>query len=438
VGHEQSMGTKRIRIKVATTEDELFQAARLVYVVLVEEGVWLIPGADPLGRVVPLGAVGRVLIAVTEEGEVVGVELLQVFRSEDAPLELVQEYGLDEFYSRDPDLQVGVVSKLVVREDFRRRRIGATGATVSERLFGYTFGRMVMKRVPLVFFDCTPQMIGWYHDRIAAHDYWAHLRTRGLGVSVPMVVATFDLERFEKVGSPVAQLARANGVKQDNHGRDLIDAVSPVRPDQAPDERTRRMGTIREIDGGGLFEGMPETWLDELMAAVTVQTLEPGEVLLEPGVANDDFFVIKDGTADVCDPNTREVFATGIAGEPQGELSWQRGTPPTAVVRAAVEPGTPVEVYRIDGEALRRLIQFDLHPEAAGRFMAQLMEVWIKRAERATQTVKHHPDAGRSRSSQSRARQSVTREPSASAEPIDEDPSDAAAADHAEPDDAEM
>lgn len=378
-----SVGVKGIGVKIANTVQLRMRAARLLFLVLILENRWLIKGVDTKARVVPLSPTGFVLVCEID-GEVVGTMSIDFYGPGEAPIDVQQEYGLPEFHRLDPQLKVGVISKLAVDERYRGVKLGNSKASVSERLLGLALHLVVRKHVPLCFFDTTPQLSGWY-EKIGAHIYWTSTRSRGLGVTVPMVIAPLDIERLVRKGSPLVPMVRSMGLVQNNRGRDLIDRVSPRRPGSESSDVTLRMGTLSPFEAGP-FQELPEEIVRVLEDAVTIERFEPGQIVLHPDQANTDFRLVRDGTFEVVDPETGEVFAQAIAGEPQGEQSWGQGLPPGAIVRAGSRPG---QMYRIDGEVLWDLLSTD--PGASRLFWRGLMRVLGERQSRSNRTVEN-PD----------------------------------------------
>jgi CRP/FNR family transcriptional regulator, cyclic AMP receptor protein len=120
-----------------------------------------------------------------------------------------------------------------------------------------------------------------------------------------------------------------------------------------------------------LFDGLPRTHLDRLVALTEEITYDAGRVIVEKGTPGRAFYVIVDGRAKVV--RGKIVTAQGEAelgpGDFFGELALLDGEPRTASVVAE----TPLTTVRIERAAFRRLLREE--PELA----LKLLEGMAKR-----------------------------------------------------------
>ena len=100
-----------------------------------------------------------------------------------------------------------------------------------------------------------------------------------------------------------------------------------------------------------LFDGFSKRHLRRLAGEADAVGFAPGRAIVEEGQAGEAMFVVLTGTARVV-RGGRKVAAL-IPGDFFGELSALDGGPRTA----SVVPETPVEVLRVFGHTLRRMVE---------------------------------------------------------------------------------
>jgi diguanylate cyclase (GGDEF)-like protein len=129
---------------------------------------------------------------------------------------------------------------------------------------------------------------------------------------------------------------------------------------------------IEELARTELFRGVSHATIRQLADGHSVQTLEPGEVLLAPGSDNHHLYLLLSGVlvvrfGAVDSPDIREV----AAGLSVGELSILDGNQPSAYVIAK----TPCRVFALHHEPVLTLIS-DTCPVA--RNLLAIMARWVR------------------------------------------------------------
>jgi MFS family permease len=147
----------------------------------------------------------------------------------------------------------------------------------------------------------------------SAVDYVPALLVLGLGVSVVAVLLAPLVVRTDRRSARMAAV--------------LADRVAVLAP----------------LD---LFAGAGRGALERLAAAMTVQDLPAGAVLIREGDAPDALWVLADGDLAISSTTQRGAIPDVMAPDVVGEIGVLRGVPRTATVTAA----TPVTVWRLSAE----------------------------------------------------------------------------------------
>jgi len=130
--------------------------------------------------------------------------------------------------------------------------------------------------------------------------------------------------------------------------RGIVEATSPSRETGGENERRsgvdrRRNSYISRLD---LCRGLPYDQVESILERCPVETLAPGEALLEPGQANHYLYFLLSGRLDVRLKSADSPVADVIeAGECIGEMSIIDGQPTSAYVIAA-EQSTVIAVHQ--------------------------------------------------------------------------------------------
>lgn len=383
MANHDGSGSPAFEIRAARTDEERGEVARFQYAVFVKENDWYIAGADHLGRVVPLPQ-GGVILAAWASGAVVGTMTIDHYRIGEAPPAIAAKYGLDRFWRVDPGVGVVVISKLAVKEAFRRTKYGRRQQTIAAMLFGVAYKLAAERGVQLAFWDAAPALTRYYYQ-VGARAYAANQRLPESGIAVPLALALFDLTRLQKMNSPLAAVAASLGIAEDLRGCKLIEKVAPRVHTTQDTGMTVPAQAVSEVCDALPFAEIPDWWIDLLEPAVRSRVLQPGEVLLDRERPNQHLYVVRLGILDVLAPDGGAVNADATAGEPLGERSWDQSCNPANTVRARVYS----EVYEIDGPTLKELLDAD--PYVANVFWRNLQRVIADRQARVARYIKRPP-----------------------------------------------
>ena len=191
------MGAK---IRLATTEADRNSVFRFRYEICVREMKRFQKYADHERCIIeePLDKTGHVLIA-EDAGRTVGTARFNVGVDEN--------YGLyeDLYHLREFDLfypsSVSITTKLMVSQDHRHSQLPLQLA-IRCYLDGLCLGTV------FDFIDCNKHLVSFFR-KLGYRQVFPEVVHPEYGIVVPMVLAMYDLEHFERVGSPFAEHARS-------------------------------------------------------------------------------------------------------------------------------------------------------------------------------------------------------------------------------------
>jgi predicted GNAT family N-acyltransferase len=318
-----------VKICVASSEDERASVFRFRYDVFVQELNLFQESADhdegsfsdPHDRTAHL-------IYAKDEGGIIGT--VRINWGGDAPFsrEFRETYHLNRFEVIAPPESVMVVTRLAVEKGSRGGRL----ALLLVR-FCATFAKE--HNAYLSFCDCQPHLLRLY-ESLGFRPYARPYNDPSYGIMVPLLSIGSDSEHMAEIQSPLAKtLSGWEPPANLEEIRSLIPVVPSVREVQELETGgTRdRIRSLAESSGDatfGLFDGLSEADMDELLARSHVISCNRGDYVIREGTVTNTVFSVIEGELEVRVDN--EIVCIMAAGECFGELSLLHSIPRTADV----------------------------------------------------------------------------------------------------------
>ena len=313
-----------MELKFATTDEERDAVYRLRYDVYITERGEDVDDHEPVGetegRLADAADASSQLLYAADDDRVVGSLRITWGGETELPAKWQTMYDLERFAPVVGPERLAVMSKFVVRPDFR-------GAMLPFRLLARTAEFCLDKSVALVFADCQPFLLDLYLQ-LGFRSFTEPENDPAVGISVPLVMVCEDFEYLRDIRSPLVHLAKGREVASDIPERVaplLRPTVQVVEEDDA-ERWARAFGFLSaaRTRNVSIFEGMCEQEIGDVIGDSQVITCEAGSQIIEEGVSDDTLYIVLAGRVSlrVDDRPAAEVTRGGVV----DELAYLLGT----------------------------------------------------------------------------------------------------------------
>jgi CRP-like cAMP-binding protein len=365
-----------LSVAPARTDAERERVFRFRYRIYVEELGLSPPEADHAGRRLRdrLDDDG-VSFALADGEDVVGS--LRVLRLSDVsdPAPLVAKFGLEPAIEAFGPEAIATTSRFMLDPRLRH-------GTAVFRLMQAAYEAFPEAR--LNYGDCSPHLVPFY-EHLGYRRYTRAYDDTAYGFKVPILMLLRDRERFERVRSPLARLARER--PDDAAARAWFASTYPdyVGLESAAflpegvffDVLASRVSTD-PLHALRPLRGLDRAEAERFLAEATTVRAEPGRKVLRQGERGDAVFVLLSGVAEVFVDGAAAPVAVLGAGDPFGEIGFLTSEPRTADVVAR----SPCEVLVLSGEFLQRFLRKE--PAIASKVLLDLSRVLAGRLATTT------------------------------------------------------
>lgn len=310
-----------IEVGEAKSPSEKEALYRFRYRIYVEEQRWRPVHADHERKLLmePIDAYARNFFAAAD-GRVVGS--LRINLRREGPLEFESLYDLEKFAPYFPD-HVSMSTKFAIAPERR-------GGAVLRRLLEipYRLGREL--DVQFNFLDCHPHLINLY-EYLGYRRYRTNINHPEAGYMTPMVLVLQDLAHLERVGSPLAELARS--YENGGAAAELFARRFPLAADSSAQRFLSTLdlwSLISEKLSGKveakvpLFAGLDESEIQALIGIGNLINCKAGDRIVGAGEQRREIYTLLNGSAEaqiVVEGSVRRLGTFG-AGETFGEMAF--------------------------------------------------------------------------------------------------------------------
>lgn len=367
-----------VSIRFAASDADREAIYRLRYDVYVREMHMFADVADHAGgRLLDDHDQTARLILAEADGEAVGT--MRLNWGGDAPISAEHRltYGLDRFLTKIDPKQVNVITRLVVRPEYRR-----TDLTMGLIRLGATQVRALEST--LQFCDCQPHLISMY-EGLGFRPYATAYNDPHFGIMVPLVLVCADGERLASIHSPLEPIFRDWPPNAELPSLlSLIPESPPVRVAMPSKERldldVTQLLESRGPDRVSLFDDLDEDQVRRLLRRGHVIECSRGAFVLRRGQILRTLFVLLQGELEARIDGV--PINTVGSGEMFGEVAFLLGIPRTVDLLAS---SPHARLLSLNEAAVRKLIREDAELAAVIHLnVARALAVKLARRDTAT------------------------------------------------------
>ncbi len=337
-----------ITFHIAKTEEERAQIYRLRYEVYVEEMHIFGRVADHERRILsgPDDAHARLLYA--KYGDTM-IASMRINLGKDAPFsaELEQTYNLSRFYSGLDKSQMLVLTRFMVKKEFR-------GSQLAFRMIEQVARICVEEDIELAVCDCQPHLVRYY-QRMGFCSYACEVyNDPEFGIMIPLAFVIRDLKYLDNIRSPlrkvlcqpVNDLSRVSSLKS-LLGQPAIHAVDDMLLSEK-DLILDKLGS----DESSLFKGVSREEISSIIARGYVLSLQKDDLMIRCGQLTTTVFMVMAGELNI--HRSGQKLRQAVAGEVIGELGFLLEARRSANVSVASEYAV---VLALDESRLRKRLK---------------------------------------------------------------------------------
>lgn len=373
-----------LRVEPARSEAERARVYRFRYRVYVEEMKLDTPEADPQRGWLrdPLDE-HSLSYALLRDDQVLGVLRVTHLPDLPDPAETIDRFAMQLAVEAFGAEAICTTSRFMLDPSVRN-------GTAILRLIRAAYDDATAAGLRLNYGDCSPHLVPFY-EHLGFRRYTRAFNDTTYGFKVPILMLVGDAERFERVRSPLARLAR--GRPDDAEARAWFARTYPrylaiesagfldegefldLLAERVADDPLHRLG---------LLQGLEREEAERFLARATLVKAEPGDRIVRQGEPGDTLFVLLSGAAEVVrDERPDEPIQTLGAGDPFGEIGFLAATRRTASVVARA----PCEAVVLSGEWVRGFLAKE--PVVAAKVLLNLSRVLALRLSDTTSRFAH-------------------------------------------------
>ena len=278
------------------------------------------------------------------------------------------------------ELATAHLARLMVRPSARGRLVVPSLLRESYDLLTREYGTQ------LAFGSCRPGLVAHY-NRLGFRTYDGKLMTDTEGIALPIVMVYSDPSHFERVGAPMADLARARYGAEGRPRLDMAPYAKVFRQVDSPvvvtdptqvwlDMQSELM--LGSADAPSLLSGLDDDVVRRLAGFGVVVEVPAGTLITREGHVERELFVILEGSFEAFSGD--RVFSRMSKGEAFGEVAFFRESGERS---ASVRSATDGRLVVLRRSALAELGRVD--PAAAHTLLFNLARILADRVVRLSE-----------------------------------------------------
>ncbi len=366
-------GTDELRVGIATTEEERHEIYRFRYGVYIEElQKYALSAADHERKwIYDPWDDEAVLYFVKYQGRLIATLRMNYAAEASVPESFWELYALDRF-TRFTRQGWSFTSRLMVDKAMR-------GSMAIAALFDKAYSESLRRGVQADFCYCTPALVALY-EHLGYRRFTKNYLDKEMGLRVPMLLLTRDLEQMERVASPFAFRLKEHPAGPDPDAHAWFAEAFPGAPDTA--EWLLEKGDFWKFlysklraplaVSVPLAAGLSDAEGEEVIHQGTILRCDAGEKLIRRSDVGNEMYLVLSGGLEVKEPGGRSLAVFG-PGEIVGEIACLTDAERTADVEV-VESG---EFLVLTQSHLKRLIR--KKPEIAAQVLFNLSRILCER-----------------------------------------------------------
>ena len=299
----------------AHTQEELDAIYRLRYEIYVEEMQIFGDVADHQNRMLyDLNDANSRLLYATINGEVIAA--LRLNLGKDAPFseELERTYNLNRFRSAIDDSQVLVLTRFMVRPQYR-------GTSLAHHMICQVAELCLQECIEISVCDCQPHLIRYY-QRIGFRSYECDVyNDPEFGIMIPLAFVNGDLDYLKSIRSPMKTIFARRECNTPVVDR-CIAALgnSTVQSVRDIPEKDRVNLTNQICEKEALFKDLEKDMVCSIISPGHLMNLAPNDRLIRKGQPAQTMFVLISGYLEMKDGD--RVIGKLLPGAIVGELAF--------------------------------------------------------------------------------------------------------------------
>jgi len=305
----------------AETQAEIDAIYRLRYEVYVEEMHIFGDVADHENRMLtgPNDENARLLYA-TIDGEIVAS--LRLNLGKDAPFteELEETYNLERFRTVADDSQLLVLTRFMVRPEYR-------GTSIAHQMICQVGELCLKEEIEISVCDCQPHLVRYY-QRMGFRSYDCQVyNDPEFGIMIPLAFVNGDLDYLQSIRSPLKSIFEQRECNTPFVDRCIEALGTPAVENISDISETDQTSLLNQVcNKVPLFDGLDPELVNSFIGSGHLMNLSQGDRLIRKGQTAQTMFILLSGTLEMRDGDQviGQLFPGAIVGELSLLLSARR------------------------------------------------------------------------------------------------------------------